>query len=173
MKLSKKIAALFVIIFALLGSLSIARPVSAKEFAPIYSWRIDSKTVVSTNNYGSWRNGPSGKGPSSLTVNSSTSINRTFTNSLSGSAKVSTGSIGASLGVSLGVTKNYGTSYTIKVPKGAKRQIIFRPRYKTIKIVQRQWEQRQPGGKVTGTSKTVAAYVNVFENWDYSYKNVK
>lgn len=137
---------------------------------PVYYWQLESKGY-NKKIIGCWRNGPVGKGKSKLNISSSTTINRTVTNSICGSYPVGVGSISAYLGVTIGKSITYGTSYIITVPAGKKQQIIFRPVYKQYKVNQRQWVKT---GSVKSKTKNVkTAYENVFDYWEYSYKNVK
>ena len=128
-------------------------------------WEIYSKKAISTH-YGAWRDGPSGRGPSRLSINSSTTFNRAFTNSISGSYPIGEGQVGASLGVTIGKAKTYGTSYSIKIPKGKRQQIIFRSVYKRYEVKQRYY------AKGTLTGKKATCYVDVFSHWDYDFKNI-
>lgn len=128
-------------------------------------WKIHSKKLVSTK-YGPWRNGPSGSGPATLGINKGSIANLTFTNTISGSYPIGKASIGSSLGVSIGVSKTYSASYSISIPKGKRKMITFRPRYKTYQVVQRYYAK----GSFTG--KTATANVNVFDGWDFSSKNL-
>lgn len=135
------------------------------------TWVVKSKSV-DRYEHGGWRNGPSGKGPSTLSINSGYSINRSFTNTVTGSTPAGVSTIGSSVGVTIGSAKTYGTSYSISIPKGAHRQIIFRSVYKVYKVVQRKHE------RITGMSYDKAlnqyktAYVTKFDHWDYSWKNI-
>ncbi|ENY8332336.1 TPA: hypothetical protein ACKONR_000406 [Clostridioides difficile] len=141
---------------------------SSSTFAnPAIGWTIHSKTKVPGTYYGAWRNGPSGKGPATLSINNSSSINRSFTNTVSGSYPVGEGSLSTSLGVTIGKVKTYGTSYSIPIKANEKRMIIFRPRYTKYKV--EQWYYAK--GSFTG--KTATAYVSVFSDWDYSSKAIK
>jgi len=133
-----------------------------------YYWKVESKKLISYN-YGGWRNGPSGKGPGTVTLSNSSGVNRSVTNTISGSyTKVS--DISASLGVTIGVSKTYTTSYSVTVPSGKRYQIIYRPRYKYYKIVQRKYYKID--GHSSKTSNTKTCYVKVFANWDYSWKKL-
>ena len=136
-----------------------------------YAWLVDSVTV-SSNGYGSWRTGPTGVGPGSLSINDSTTISRTFTNTISGSYSIGKGTIASTLGVSIGVAETHGTSYTITLPAGTRRTIIFRPKTQTKKIVTGYY--RIPTGVIGGTPvklKSETCYVTSFVSWDYSWKS--
>ena len=133
-----------------------------------YVWKVTSKTIVSRP-YGSFRNGPSGKGPGTVSLTNSNTTNRSVTNTISGSY-TSVGTIASSLGVTIGKSKTYSASYSISVPSGKRYQIIFRPQYKRIKVVQTQFYKID--GYETKTSQTKTSYVNVFQNWDYSWKKL-
>ncbi|MDD4371966.1 MAG: hypothetical protein PHD56_12965 [Anaerostipes sp.] len=133
-----------------------------------YYWKVTSKSVVS-HPYGSYRNGPSGKGKATLTLSNSSTFSRTVTNTISGSY-TSTGTIASSLGVSIGIAKTHSTSYSVSVPARKKYQIIYRPRYKKYKVVQTQYHRMDGYSSKTGSTKT--CYVKVFENWDYTWKRI-
>lgn len=133
-----------------------------------YVWKVTSKTTVSYP-YGSYRNGPSGKGPGIVSLTNSNTTNRSVTNTISGSY-TSVGTIASSLGVTIGKSKTYSASYSINVPSGKRYQIIFRPQYKRIKVVQTQYYKID--GYETKTGQTKTSYVNVFQNWDYSWKQL-
>lgn len=128
-------------------------------------WRIESKTAAGTS-YGAWRNGPSGKGKAKLSATNSNTTNRSFSSSISGDYPIGTKKIGASLGITIGESKTYGVSYSIDIPAGKRQQIIFRPAYKSTKVVQREYI----AGVKTKTTKT--AIVKTFSHWDYSFKNL-
>lgn len=128
-------------------------------------WKIHSKKLVSTN-YGGWRNGPSGTGPATLGINKGSIANLSYTNTISGTYPIGVASIGSSLGVTIGKSKTYSSSYSISIAKGQRKMIIFRPRYKTYQVVQRYYAK----GSFTG--KTATATVKVFDNWDFSTKNL-
>lgn len=133
-----------------------------------YYWKVTSKTVVG-HPYGSWRNGPSGKGPATLSFTNSSSYSRSVTNTISGSY-TSISDISSSLGVTIGKTKQYSASYSVTVPKGKKYKIIYRPQFKRYKVVQTQYYRID--GYSSKTKQTKTCYVNVFSNWDYSWKNI-
>lgn len=134
-----------------------------------YFWKVDSKT---TNKYyyGGWQTGPIGKGPATLSVNQSSSLSRSVSASICDSYPAGQATIGGSLGVTIGKSYTYGTSYSITVPKSKRYQIIVRPYFKQVKVVQRQWIKT--GTVSSKTPKTAVAYVNIFQYWDYSYKVV-
>ena len=128
-------------------------------------WRIESKTSAGTS-YGAWRNGPSGKGKPTLSATNSNTSSRSVSSSISGSYPIGADKIGASLGITIGQSKTYGVSYSINIPAGKRQQIIFRPVYKSTKVVQREYIS----GVKTKTTKT--ATVKTFSHWDYSFKNL-
>lgn len=129
-------------------------------------WEIYSKKKISTN-YGSWRDGPSGKGPATLSINSATTLNKSFTNTISGSYPIGEAQVASNLGVSIGKSKTYGTSYLIKIPSGVRQMIIFRPRYDTYEVKQRYY------AKGTLTGKTSTCKVKIFSDSDYDFKSIK
>lgn len=128
-------------------------------------WRIESKTSSGTS-YGSWRDGPSGKGKATLAATNSNTISRSVSSSISGNYPIGKDKIGVSLGITIGESKTYGVSYSISIPAGKRQQIIFRPVYKSTKVVQREYIS----GVKTSTTKT--ATVKTFSHWDYSFKNL-
>jgi hypothetical protein len=138
---------------------------SLARSATSLGWKIHSKKLVSTN-YGPWRNGPSGSGPATIGINKGSIANLSYTNTISGSFPIGSASIGNSLGVTIGKSDTYAASYSISIPKGKRKMIIFRPRYKTYQVVQRYY------AKGTFTGKTATATVKVFDNWDFSSKNL-
>lgn len=130
------------------------------------TYKITSKKVLGYG-YGAYRSGPSGKGPGTLSINSSTTISRSYTNTISGDYPIGKKAISHSLGVTIGKSKTYGTSYSISIEKGKRKQIIYRPRYKNIQVKQRLYAN----GVATNIYKY--ATVKVFNNWDYSWKYIK
>ena len=128
-------------------------------------WRIETKQSAGTEK-GAWRNGPSGKGKATLNATNSNTSNRSVTSTISGNFPKKKKAIGASLGITIGESKTYSVGYSIEIPQGKRRQIIFRPIYKKTKVVQREYI----GGVKTKNTKT--AVVKSFSHWDYSYKNL-
>lgn len=131
-----------------------------------YYWKVTSK---SSYPYGNWRYGPSGKGPATLSFTNSSSYSRSVTNTISGSY-TSKSAIASSLGVTIGTAKTYSASYSVSVPKGKKYQIKYRPQFKRYKVVQTQYYKID--GYSSKTKKTKTCYVNVFSNWDYSWRSI-
>lgn len=134
-----------------------------------YIWKVTSKTTVG-HPYGSWRNGPSGKGPSTLSLTNSSGCNLSVSNTISGSY-TSVADISNALNVSIGVSIEHSASYSVKPPKGKRYQIIYRPQYKKVKVIQTKYYRID--GYDTKTSDTKVSYVKIFENWDYSWKEIK
>lgn len=134
-----------------------------------YHWKITSKSVY-RRKFGSWREGPSGKGPGDLSINESNTINRNFTASISGKYPIGVGAIGSSLGVDIGKSDTYGTSYRINLKENEIKTIIFRPKINVYKVVQTKYKINMLSGKMTPIREEVA-YVDVFNNWDYSWRN--
>ncbi|MBC1210599.1 hypothetical protein [Listeria booriae] len=132
-------------------------------------WKITSKKKTGTST-GAWRNGPSGKGPSALNINQSTTKDISVTNSISGSYPVGKGTIGSSLGITIGTSKTYGTSYTVTVPKGKKYLIIYRPVYNVYTVKQQKYYRTGSITQASGTYST--ATVKSFNHWDYSWKSI-
>ena len=77
-----------------------------------YYWKVDSKTNQGTT-YGSWRLGPQGAGPGTVSVNKTDTV----TNTSSGSY-TSVGDISASLGATIGKSQSYSAQYSLPVPSG-------------------------------------------------------
>lgn len=80
------------------------------------------------------------------------------------------GAIGASLGVDIGKSKKYETSYRINLKENEIKTIIFRPKIDVYKVVQTKYKINMLSGKMTPIREEVA-YVDVFNNWDYSWRN--
>lgn len=129
-----------------------------------YFWRVTNKSVIGYP-YGAWRNGPSGRGPATLSLTNSRGYNTSVTNTISGSY-TSVSTISASLGITIGLTKTYGVTYSVSVPKGSTYQIKYRPQFKRYKVVETQYYRidgytRQVGQKIS--------YVDVFYSWNYTW----
>ncbi|GAB0168617.1 hypothetical protein LSPCS325_20540 [Lysinibacillus sp. CTST325] len=129
-------------------------------------YKITKKEIVGRG-WGDWRNGPTGTGPGSLSINHAKTLNREFTNTISGEYPIGASTIGTSLGVTIGKAKTYGTTYTITLAKGEKKRIIFQPRYVTYEVTQRMYANG------IATDKYKKAYVDVFDDWDYDWVNMK
>ncbi len=113
--------------------------------------------------------GPSGKGPGTITLSNAKGYNFNVTNTISGSY-TSVGAIASSLGVTIGKSKTYSTSYSVKVPNGKRYQIIYRPQFKVYKVIETEYYRID--GYDTKTGRTKTSYVSVFSNWDYSWKSI-
>ena len=133
-----------------------------------YYWKVTSKSVISKP-YGGWRYGSSGRGPATLAFTNSSTYSRSVTNTISGSY-TSVSTIASSLGVTIGKAKTYSALYSVDIPKGKKYQIKYRPQFKRYKVVQTQYYRIDGHDSKTGSSKT--CYVNVFSNWDYSWRSI-
>lgn len=133
-----------------------------------YYWRVTSKSVVGYP-YGSWRNGPSGRGPATVSLTNSSTYSRSVTNTISGSY-TNKAAIAASLGVTIDKSNTYSVSYSLNVPRGKKYQIRYRPQFKKYKVVQTQYYKIDGKAHKTGTK---ISYVKVFSNWDYSWRAVR
>ncbi|WP_053217692.1 hypothetical protein [Virgibacillus senegalensis] len=134
-----------------------------------YKWVVTSTSVVS-NSFGSWRVGPTGHSPGTLSVNESTTLNRSYTNTISGNYSIGKSAIGSSLGVTIGKSQTHGTSYTISLSTGQTKTIIVRPKIKRYKVISTYY--RYPVG-TTGSRKAIkteTAYVNTFNGWDYNWR---
>lgn len=93
--------------------------------------------------YGSWRNGSSGgskvsSATISLNRSDDESFDISFVASVSGSF-FNGGKIGGHLGVQLGKRdyKSLGTGYSVKVPKGSRYLIKYRPAYNYYKVIEK------------------------------------
>lgn len=134
-----------------------------------YFWAISSKSKVRMD-FGSWRDGPSGKGPANLSINQATNLDRSFTASLTGEYPVGKGTIEASLGITIGTSKSYGTTYDIDIPSDTIRTIIYRPKIDVYEVTQTYYRMNSITGELTSMDKKVAT-VEAFNNWDYSWRN--
>ncbi len=145
---------------------------SRAYYAPYDTVKIKSKEY-SSSTFGDWRIGATGTGPASLSINDSTSINRSFTATINGSTKVGESTLGASLGVTIGQTKTYGTAYSISIASGERKTIIFRPKIVTYKVTEEittYTYNSTYNAYMPYSTKTNIVYVNTFDNWDYSWR---
>lgn len=133
-----------------------------------YSWAVTSKTIDGSQ-YGPWRDGPSGRGPSTISLTNSSGYNTSVTNTISGSYN-SIAAISASLNVTINKSTSYSANYSVQVPSGSIYQIIYRPKYNVYKVVESEYYNID--GYKTITGKTKISYVNVFSNFDYSWKRL-
>lgn len=130
-----------------------------------YYWAVDSKTNMGTV-YGSWRLGPEGDGPGTVTVSKTDTVTNTITGSYT-----STSAIASALGVTIGKSKSYSVQYSLPVPAGKTYQIKYRPLFTKYKVVQRQYYRID--GYSSATSNTKTCYVNVYYDWGFSYNVIK
>lgn len=130
-------------------------------------WKITDKSF-DRQEFGSWREGPSGEGPCTLDINDSINLNKTFTASISGSFPYGAGSIGSVLGITIGKSRIYGVKYSIPVDKAKRKTIIYRPKINVYKVTQTQYRANNITGE-TKKIKTAVAYVRKFAAWDYSW----
>ncbi|WP_155812751.1 hypothetical protein [Oribacterium sp. oral taxon 078] len=135
-----------------------------------YSWRVISKSV-SGYSFGNWRKGPTGRGPGSLSINEGSTLNRNFTNTISGAYSWGEGNIGLSLGVSIGKSETHGTSYTIQLNKGQIKTILLRPKIKIYRVVTGYYKLPVNAAGRAKLIKKETSYVRVFNGWDYSWKS--
>lgn len=133
-----------------------------------YVWKVTSKKVDGYP-FGSWRRGPSGKGPATLSFGQQGSYDRKVTITISGSY-TSKWTIGNALGVTIGEKKAYSTNYKVYVPKKKRYQILYRPQYKEYKVVETKFYKID--GYESKTSDRKVSYVRVFSNWDYTWKKL-
>ncbi|MCX7884937.1 MAG: hypothetical protein N2448_07925 [Caloramator sp.] len=134
-----------------------------------YKWEITNITYKYTT-FGEWRIGPTGLGPATLDINSGISINRTYTNSISGSYPIGKSSVELSLGCEIGVSHSYATNYSIQIAEGERKTIIFRPKINVYEIKQTYY--RYPVGTIGSpvALDTATCTVYVFQDWDYSWR---
>lgn len=172
----------FLVILVLIGSLGLGSSIKAsgtyndrktkpEGVVPVtYFWKIASKKKTGTSN-GSWRDGPSGKGPSSLSITESTKLNTLVKGSISGSYPISVAVIGAALEFDINKSINYKVNYKVDIPKDKTYQIIFRPVYNVYTVVQHKYSKT---GNISSKTKTKAtAQVKKFAHWAYSWKQIK
>lgn len=134
-----------------------------------YFWKLISKTSMGTS-YEAWRIGPTGTGPGTLSVNESRSVNRSYTNSISGSYSWGKASIGAAIGVSIGEAETHGTSYSISLGKGETKTIIIRPRVKKYKVITGYYRAPVNVWGNTQLIRKETSYVTVFDGWEYGWR---
>ena len=130
-----------------------------------YYWAVESKTNQGTT-YGSWRLGPQGDGPGTVTVNKTDTVTNTITGSYT-----STSAIASSLGVTIGKSQSYSVQYSLPVPSGKTYQIKYRPLFTKYKVVERQYYKID--GYSSATNNTKTCYVEVFYDWGFSYNVIK
>lgn len=133
-----------------------------------YFWKVTSKKVTGYP-YGNWRRGPSGRGPGTIAINNSKGYNRSVANTITGSY-TNVKSIAVALGVTIGESEKRSISYSLKVPSGKRYQILYRPQFKKYKVVETRF--LRVDGSTSKTSETKTSYVNVFSNWDFSWKEI-
>lgn len=133
-----------------------------------YFWKVTSKTVTGYP-YGNWRRGPSGRGPGTIAINNSKGYDRRVTNTITGSY-TNVNSIAVALGVTIGEAEKRSISYSLKVPSGKRYQILYRPQFKKYKVVETRFLRID--GSTSKTSETKTSYVNVFSNWDFSWREI-
>lgn len=169
MKIKKTLA---IVLTVCLFATSFAFAEAKNDASPLvdgyYSWQVDSKTVVDYT-YGSWRDGPSGRGPCTLTLTNESATSIEVSNTITGKYS-SKKNIEAALGIKIGVVNGKKASHSINVPSGVTKRIIYRPYYKKIKVVEQQYFIDHGQKSATGNKKT--SYVTVYVNWDYSSKTV-
>lgn len=133
-------------------------------YGPIhFTYKITNKEIWGVGYSYPERSGPSGRGPGTLSINESTTLNREFTNTISGEYPIGQGNIAASLGITIGVAQTHGTSYTITLAANERKKIIFKAKYYTYRVTQRVYANGLP------TNNYVYAYVDVFDSWDYDW----
>lgn len=169
----RKLVIVLTLIFCIcFGSGFASASVGKEETSPLvdgyYSWKVTSTTITGYS-YGAWRNGPSGTGPANLKLSNSNATNISVTNTISGSY-TNLGTIESAIGITIGKSITQSVSYEITIPAGAKRQIIYRPYFKAIKVVEKEYFVDHGVSSPTGKSKT--SYVKAFVNWDYSWKSL-
>ena len=130
-----------------------------------YFWDVESKSKQGTT-YGSWRLGPQGAGPGTISVNKEDTVTNTITG-----AYTSVSAISSYIGASINKSQSYSVNYSLPVPKGKTYQIKYRPLYTKYKIVQRRYYQID--GHSSPTSETKTCYVSIFYDWGFSYNVIK
>lgn len=137
---------------------------------PVFStfWRIAS-SHSSPSEYGSWREGPTGRGPGILSLTNQSSYNRSVSVSVSGEYPVGVGAINANLGVKIGSSSTYGTNYSISIDSGQRKTILYRPKFRVTKVKQVKVRINNYTDE-TVVLDTKYAYVSKFIDWDYSWK---
>lgn len=78
--------------------------------------------------------------------------------------------ISQSFGVTFGKSYTKTSSYSITVPQGQTRRIIYRPYYKKYKVIERKYYRMD--GKSHKTSETKTSYVYIFQDWDCNWKSL-
>lgn len=135
-----------------------------------YVWKVTS-TTVHRNSFGEWRTGPTGLGPGTLNINESTTLSRSFTNTISGDFTIGKSKIATALGVTIGIAETHGTSYSITLKENERKTIIVRPKIKTYKVVSTYYKIPVEVIDDPVALKTETAYVDVFNGWDYSWRS--
>lgn len=149
------------------------QPTYSTNDAGLYemAWRIKSFTKTASVN-GSYRNGPSGYGRATLSINEATTINRYVENKLTGQYTWGAMNISAATGYSFSSGSTHGTSYSITIPAGAHRMIIFRPVMGKYKIVMQLFRMPTSAYGKTTLVKTETAYGYTFDHWDFNWRNI-
>lgn len=134
-----------------------------------YTFFYENSYVYYSSDFEDWRVGPTGLGPATLSINEGSGIDKSFTSSISGSYPVGIAGINLLLGVFINESQEHGTSYSISIPSGQRKTIIYRPKYVTYKVFQRFYQKDTWTGKKTLINTSIA-YVTKFSTWDYSWK---
>ena len=137
--------------------------ISYSSAVPTY-WEVVSKTLTGIV-YGTWRDGPSGYGPATLSFNDSTFVDRSVTNTISGSYP-GLASIQNSLNITIGVSNAPNISYSLQIPADKHEQILYRPCYNVYKIAEQQFFKGLPYGP------TATSTVDAFNRWNYNFQYI-
>lgn len=105
-----------------------------------------------------------------MNINQSSTLNRSFTNTITGNFTIGKQKIANSLGITIGQSKSYGTSYVATLNPGERKTIIYRPKIRTHKIVSTYYRYpvNTTGNRVAIKSET--SYVDSFVDWDYDWR---
>ncbi|MBN4063069.1 hypothetical protein JYU21_02650 [Alkaliphilus sp. AH-315-G20] len=138
----------------------------------LYYEVVDSSDIATY--FGSYRDGPTAENPGTVSINEGSSLDRGFHATLSGSYPAGEGSISAEVGFTVNKTYTYGTSYSTTLSQeeyddGYVKTIIYRPKYKRIKVTTQFIQEDTNTGEKTILS-THYAYVNKFISWSYGWK---
>lgn len=137
--------------------------ISPRDATTTTFWEYE-KTPIGAD-YGDWRDGPSGKGPGTITLSKDVS----YTESFSGSIGGSTTNMNATLGFDVGVSRSHGSSYSITPPSGVVYTIIFRAKLMNYNVKQTQIRLNIATGERTVLDVRYAV-VGKFIDWEYDYR---
>ena len=136
-----------------------------------YAWKVEKVEDYGPITYGSWREGPTGRGPGSLSITDSTTVSFTFTNTITGQYSIGLSSIEAAVGCEIGIELTHAADYTITLGDNVRKTIIFRPKLQVVKVTTEYW--RYPTGATyldPELLETEICYVTKFIEWDYDWR---